>query len=361
MDILQATQQYEAWLSHQIALIPADLDLKHSHMAEDEFSFLRATFYRWMQVWHEVCPDLERAPLVLGVGDLHVENFGTWQDIEGRLVWGINDFDEACQIPYTLDLVRLATSVRLAISSEKMAIEFKEACNSLMTGYQEGLESGGIPFILAERHCWLRDAAISSLRDPVHFWEKIDALPSFHGEVGESALKALAKAMPEPDLPFRIVHRIAGLGSLGRLRYLAIAEWRGGKLAREAKALAPSACQWARGETDSVNIQYEEILNQAVRSADPTVQVKGNWIVRRLAPYCSRIELGSLEKQRDECRLLKAMGFEAANIHLGSKEARKEIQRDLKSRPNDWLFVAARRMEIVLNKDWQEWRKANKR
>jgi len=32
---------------------------------------------------------------VLAVGDLHVENFGTWRDAEGRLIWGVNDFDES--------------------------------------------------------------------------------------------------------------------------------------------------------------------------------------------------------------------------------------------------------------------------
>ena len=57
---------------------------------------------------------LARAPRALAVGDLHVENFGTWRDVEGRLIWGINDFDEAWRLPYTNDLVRLATSALLA-------------------------------------------------------------------------------------------------------------------------------------------------------------------------------------------------------------------------------------------------------
>jgi len=51
------------------------------------FPFFRATFYRWVQVWPEVCPDLDRVPHLLSIGDLHVENFGTWRDIDGRLVW----------------------------------------------------------------------------------------------------------------------------------------------------------------------------------------------------------------------------------------------------------------------------------
>ena len=55
-------------------------------MADSPFAFLRATFYRWVQLWPKVCPELANAALVLGVGDLHVENFGTWRDSEGRLI-----------------------------------------------------------------------------------------------------------------------------------------------------------------------------------------------------------------------------------------------------------------------------------
>src|ERR1700730_1378522 len=94
MQIVKATASYEQWLRNQIRVIDGDLDRKHRAMAEDLFSFLRATFYRWIQVWPEVCSAYSSAPEVLAVGDLHVENFGTWRDVEGRLVWGINDFDE---------------------------------------------------------------------------------------------------------------------------------------------------------------------------------------------------------------------------------------------------------------------------
>jgi uncharacterized protein (DUF2252 family) len=75
------------------------------------------TFYRWAQWWPEVCAALnhDKVPLVLGMGDLHTENFGTWRDAEGRLVGGVNDFDECSYLPYTNDLVRLAASARFAI------------------------------------------------------------------------------------------------------------------------------------------------------------------------------------------------------------------------------------------------------
>jgi len=95
MNIFKATADFEHWLAGQLPIIRQDLALKHQHMAEAAFPFFRATFYRWLQLWPELCADLVKAPPVLGVGDLHIENFGTWRDEEGRLIWGVNDLDEA--------------------------------------------------------------------------------------------------------------------------------------------------------------------------------------------------------------------------------------------------------------------------
>jgi uncharacterized protein (DUF2252 family) len=129
-------------------------------MAEAAFPFLRATFYRWMQIWPEVCPDLAKAPHVLGIGDLHVENFGTWRDAEGRLVWGVNDFDEAATLPYTNDLVRLAASALLAIEGGHLSLKAKDACAVILDGYRKSLAEHGHPFVLEEEHGWLRRIAL---------------------------------------------------------------------------------------------------------------------------------------------------------------------------------------------------------
>ena len=315
MTIGKATARYEEWLGRHLRLLPQDLELKHQHMRADVFSFLRATYYRWAQIWAKVSGDAARAPSVLAVGDLHIENFGTWRDIEGRLIWGINDFDETWRLPYTNDLIRLATSALLT----NMGCEVKEGVAAIASGYLEGLEMGGKPFALAEHHPGLRAMATARLHEPEKFWEKLHAL----SDVGEGppaeALKAISRMMPEQGLSWRIVHRVAGLGSLGRERYVAIGEWRGGSIAREAKALAPSACLWAARGKGNAPIHYQELLDCAVRCRDPFVRVRRKWVVRRLAPDCSRIELSMLPEQRDEIRLLHAMGMETANIHLGSR------------------------------------------
>jgi hypothetical protein len=170
VDIVEVTRHYERWLAQRMRLVNSDLKLKHQRMAENPFSFLRATFYRRAQGWPEVCADLAAAPTVLGVGDLHVESFGTWRDVEGRL--------------------------------------------------HEG------------------------------------------------------------------------------------------------------------------------------------------WLVRRLAPDCSRIELASLPRGGDQRKLLWMMGWETANIHLGSRARANAVLRDLERRKAGWLGKATERMCEVTSNDWRQWRKA---
>jgi hypothetical protein len=201
----------------------------------------------------------------------------------------------------------------------------------------------------------LRVMATNRLHDPEKYWEKLHALPDLGEKPPSAALKALERMMPERGISYRIAHRIAGLGSLGRERYVALAEWRGASVAREAKALAPSACFWAAGGKGGAAIHYQEIIDRSVRCRDPFVEMRRNWIVRRLAPDCSRIELAFLPKERDETHLLHAMGWETANIHLGSRKARL-LEEDLKSRPRDWLLDAAQKMEKAVLADWEEWR-----
>ena len=356
MNIVKATKKFEEWLGRHVRIVEPDLRFKHEQMAAGLFPFFRATFYRWLQVWPEVCAEMDRVPHILSVGDLHVENFGTWRDTEGRLVWGVNDFDEACVYPYTMDLVRLATSALLATREHRLAMKAKESAAAILAGYERGMEEGGRPFVLGENHEWLRAIAESKLRDPVVFWQKMDRLATVKGEIPESAREAIEHVLPERGLRYRLARRVAGLGSLGRPRLVAIAVWKGGRVAREAKALLPSALQWLNPEGAPAEILYGAILRRAVRCPDPYVQMRGHWIVRRLSPHCSRIELDALGSSRGELRLLEAMGKETANIHVGTEEKRRAILKDLRGRKGNWLLGAAQAMADGLEKDWRVWK-----
>jgi hypothetical protein len=106
----------------------------------------------------------------------------------------------------------------------------------------------------------------------------------------------------------------------------------------------------------AAEILYAVILRRAVRCPDPFVQTRGHWLVRRLSPHCSRIELAAFKSSREECRLLTAMGKETANIHAGTEEKRRAILKDLRARKGNWLLAAAEAMAVAMDKNWQVWR-----
>jgi hypothetical protein len=324
-------------------------------MTDDPFRFFRATFYAWVQRWQEVCAELAAAPQVLSVGDLHVENFGTWRDAEGRLIWGVNDFDEAYPMAYPNDLVRLAASACLAIDQNALSLSADDACQAICEGYQAGVTKGGQPWVLSEQHHWLRELAVDRLKDPSKFWNKLNSFPVVH-DTPADVVQIFESHLPERGVTYHVVHRIAGLGSLGRRRLVALLDWRGGFIAREAKELTLSACLFAKQAPADAQILYPAILARAIRAPDPFVELCGNWLVRRLAPDCSRIELESLPHGRDEAKLLHAMGSETANIHCGDPRALPAIRDDLAKRHANWLVKASAAMVEKTLDDWKQWK-----
>jgi hypothetical protein len=385
------TAEYETWLRSMTKVDEAELNTKHNKMACSEFAFLRATFYRWAHSLPKLCGVLCKVPKVLGVGDLHIENFGTWRDAEGRLSWGVNDFDEACYLPYTNDLVRLATSAYFALEDAPNPLSgvFKDACQAIQDGYIEGLE-GPKPFVLAEDHGWLRNIVISKLidddssgkggkhKDDVFkkFYKKYSALDKTPDAVPSDATDALNACFPQPTPNYVVGHRDAGLGSLGRQRFTAVAkDWQGGIIVREAKALAPSAWLWANQSQDASyssalserSIYYQTIVNKAVRSADPWLKAVDTWAVRRLGPDAFKVEVKDLklEASKEEeltKKLLEAMGKDIANVHSHSSDRSNDVLEHVKalsSNPtlSEWLFESAQAMADQTKNDFNDWKK----
>jgi hypothetical protein len=97
------------------------------------------------------------------------------------------------------------------------------------------------------------------------------------------------------------------------------------------------------------------------------MQVHDRWLVRQLAPDAVKIELPD---SREDSRLifapalLRAMGFETANIHLGSRSPgglQKALERLRLDLGEGWLATATGRMEKVTRKDYLTWMKYWKR
>lgn len=133
-----------------LAADPAAFRVKFRKMAASSFAFYRGTaslFYRDLRDERDAGPYLdERTSRVWIHGDLHAENFGTYMDANGRLVFNVNDFDEAYVGPFIWDLKRFAGSVALigytkALSDEMItdlvriyAAAYRERIHALATG-----------------------------------------------------------------------------------------------------------------------------------------------------------------------------------------------------------------------------------
>ena len=113
------TEQIVATLDDAFAPLmeadPAAFRAKYRKMAKDPHAFFRGTaclFDADVTAMDDAYAD-DRCSRIWIHGDLHVENFGTYLSSDGRLVFDVNDFDEAYLGHYTWDLMRFAASLAL--------------------------------------------------------------------------------------------------------------------------------------------------------------------------------------------------------------------------------------------------------
>ena len=363
-DFRKANAAYESWLRAQLRgeLVDDDLPEKHEKMSSGPFPFLRATYWRWAETILDACPELHNAPQVLAIGDIHLENFGTWRDEDGRLVWGVNDFDEAAVMPYALDLVRLAASATLARPPRRY--RRLDICGAILEGYRKGLKKPR-PFIMDERYAWLRSLLAVSEKKRAAFWKKVEEDKSSKKKPKKPMPKrfraAIVAAMPEPGVAIeKFYPRSAGTGSLGRPRWVGVAYWRGGQVLREVKALVPSSWTRAMG-LRSRRLQVQEIANGRHRAPDPTYSANDRFVVRRLSPNTRKIEIDEEADALLDPDMLRTMGRELANIHLGTGNHRRAIERDLAKRKARWLRRATSAAVGLVEEDYRQWRKKRRR
>ncbi|MGH8941137.1 MAG: DUF2252 family protein, partial [Actinomycetes bacterium] len=124
-------------------LMKADSDafrVKFRKMAADPWAFYRGSacvFYADMVHEKERWAD-GRSSRVWIQGDLHAENFGTYMDGKGVLVFDVNDFDEAYLGPFTWDLKRFVASLALMCWQKALPdAAIDELCGRFIRAYVE--------------------------------------------------------------------------------------------------------------------------------------------------------------------------------------------------------------------------------
>ncbi|MGK5680720.1 DUF2252 domain-containing protein [Actinoplanes sp. URMC 104] len=119
-----------------IAIDPAAFRRKFRKMAASPFAFYRGSaslFYADLSGAYADSSFLDdRTSRVWIHGDLHAENFGTYMNSSGQLVFNVNDFDEAYVGPFSWDLKRFAASVALIGYSKALS---DDNITALVTGF----------------------------------------------------------------------------------------------------------------------------------------------------------------------------------------------------------------------------------
>lgn len=353
-----STVSYERWRARRIQIVEADLLVKQAMLRESPFLLFRASPYRYHERFFALLPDLATAPTAVAVGDLHVENFGTWRDRDSRMTWGALDLDEVDLLPYPLDLVRLAASALLAADAGLLAGEPAELCAAIESGWRERVHGRRPrPFVMGARHPYLVPIVAGSVLDPVAFDGWIASLPAFERALPKPAVRMLAAVTPPGDFRPQFRRRVTGVGSLGARRIVAFAELDGGLVVREAKQVPGPVSMWAQPKRVQVSGLVGAIDLARGVAADPFRRQSRKWILRPLRPDTTRLELAASGPRHISAEVLHSMGQEAANTHLvpiRGAAAPKSLRRDDDSRGVGWLHPAAETIAQAARDDFVE-------
>ena len=124
---------------------------------------------------------------------------------------------------------------------------------------------------------------------------------------------------------------------------------------REAKALVPSAWHWAN-PIEPLKSDFLALANSRYRAPDPFLDVRHQFVFRRIAADSRKIELGDAAGKKLHLKLLEAMGLEVASVHAAGMVPVEALQADLAKRPRGWLNAAAAVAADKVKRDYREWR-----
>ena len=342
---------------------------KFRKMAADPFAFYRGSaplFYSDVDQLEDRWVD-EGTSRVWIQGDLHAENYGTYMDAAGVLVFDVNDFDEAYLGHYTWDLQRMAAS--LALLGFRKALS-DDAIHRLIETYAHAYVDTVKLFATSEVDREFRitlDNASGILRDVllvarmetrVHLLERLTLLDAddrrlekgpgvreLDDDERASVLEAYAAyldTIPEAKRQHSISYRVKdvtgrsgfGIGSAGLRAYTLLVEGRSQALENDVvlsmkQALTPAVSRVVRDERIRGYFEHEgqrtAISQGALQAhADPWVGWceldDVGWVIKELSPYEADLDWDDVTELDEMLPLVADLGKATAKVHCVSDE-----------------------------------------
>jgi len=362
---------------------PALLARKFEAMAADRFAFLRGSAgLAHAQLDLAALPP---SPVAWVCGDLHLNNFGCFRGLNRLVYFDLNDFDEAARLPVAIDLLRLLGSILTAApgiglireEAEALAfdalIRYAEAMARAKAFWLEPETARGPIRLLLEQVSTRRRRDLLERRTEVRRGRRVividgqRTLPlppdgALRDQLAD-ALRSLSHLYESPEyfLPRDFARRVAGMGSLGLPRYVALVRGRGDpdrNALIDFKLAAPSSASAALPGLPQVTwvdeaqrvVTVQDICQAACPAYLTAMSIGGRpFIVRELQPVEDRIALDRLARQPK--RLADTLGSVtevaayaqlrgAGRMGSASPDAMIEFGFDLMSHPRPWLDAA---------------------
>jgi uncharacterized protein (DUF2252 family) len=325
---------------------PHLLQRKYAAMASDAFSFYRGTCHLFYEDWPRRSA-LNRAPLVWLSGDLHPENFGSFRGNDGAVCFDVNDFDEAVLGICLWDVVRCVAGI--IIGSRSVGVLDDDALalsRRYVYAYRANLGEGTPRAVTSDEsrgmvHDLLQgirtrsneelvDARTTSKRkqrrivvDGVHAASLTDGERKRAEQIfdrwNESRKRKLRFELVD------VAERIAGTGSLGVARYVALALRKGAWHLLDIKHEPASAAQpYARArqlhwECEAARVVWVQARAQADPPSLLTMVDEGrqSFVVKELQPTDDRLHWQKWHGKLDRLeRVMSTMGELTAWSHV---------------------------------------------
>jgi len=344
---------------------------KFRKMASDPFAFYRGSaclFYADVTKVKDAWAD-DRTSRVWIHGDLHVENFGSYMNSDGRLVFDVNDFDEAYVGHFSWDLRRFVGS--LALMGWQKALP-EDAIRSLVGAYLRaylsqvnhyatvdddnddfalhlGNTDGPVHAVLAKARLTSRVAMLDSMtRFEEHtrvFNEdsSIRRLGQPERRKVERAFAAYLETIPEDkrfdrELFYEVRDVVGksgfGIGSAGMPAYNVLVEGYSQSLDNDVvlsmkQASVPAVSRFVDSSTVDTyfhNEGHRTVVSQRALQVhtDPLLghtSLDGvGYVVSEISPYESDLDWDLIAEPDEMAGVVKALGQATAKVHCASDE-----------------------------------------